>query len=276
MVYNPDMTFFEFIRTKLFFKHLLLSFGVTIIALWLFLQVLKVYTRHGQMIQLGDFIQKPLTDIQIFAEDNGLEVIVNDSVFDPDSPPGTIKVQDPFPNTNVKRGRKIYVTIVSTIPEIVTMPDLVDLSLRQAVETVESSGLKVDHLQFVDGDFHNAVSGQQYNGRTVMPGKKLPRGSKIVIMVQKGYDSGSIAVPSLIGLQTAAAYKTVFGSGLNTGKVEFSNQSNPSQSVVYKQYPGPGAYLQPGSRVSIWLKADEGVVNPEPKLNEDTIPNETD
>jgi beta-lactam-binding protein with PASTA domain len=262
------MTFFQFIRTKLFFKHLMLSFLVTILAIWILLQVLKVYTRHGQMILLGDFIEKPLSELAVFADDNSLEVIVNDSVYDPDLEPGTIKVQDPLPNTNVKKGRKVYVTIVSTMPENVVMPNLIDLSLRQAVETVETAGLRTEKLIFVDGDFHNAVSGQQFNGRHINAGKKIPRGSKITILVQKGYESGSISVPKLTGMSPSEAYRAVFGSGLNTGKVEFTDHANPSQSSVYKQYPSAGAYLPSGSKINIWFKefnADSEKEQPTPE-----------
>lgn len=248
------MTFFQFIRTKLFLKHLMLSLLVTIVAIWILLQVLKLYTRHGQMILLGDFIQKPLTELEVFADDNSLEVIVNDSVYDPDLDPGTIKVQDPLPNTNVKKGRKVYVTIVSTLPENVSMPNLIDLSLRQAVETVETAGLRTERLVFVDGDFHNAVSGQQFNGMHINAGKKIPRGSKITILVQKGYESGSISVPKLMGMSPSEAYRAVFGSGLNTGKIEFTEHANPSQSTVYKQYPNAGASLPAGSKINIWFK----------------------
>ena len=54
----------------------------------------------------------------------------------------------------------VYLTIVSIIPEKTPMPDLRDLSLRQAQSMLESAGLKPGKLIFIKSFDEDAVQNQ--------------------------------------------------------------------------------------------------------------------
>lgn len=245
------MKFVDFIKSKLFFRHLALMVVVTLIFIWLILQSLKLYTRHGQFILLADFTGKPLDELVQFADEKGLKVIITDSIYDENMPPRTIRVMDPQPNTGVKSGRKIYVTIISSAPDFVPMPDIRELSLRQAVETLNLSGLRVDYLSYVEGPFQNSVIGQRIGTRSLRPGELVPRNSKIVIIVEKGEIPMPVAVPDVIGLYPNDAYNSLFRSGLNIGKISFPENIPRDSAQVIRQYPGIGARLPVGSNVNL-------------------------
>ena len=65
-------------------------------------------------------------------------------------PKGSVIIQDPVAGSHVKRYRKIYLTTVTVLPEKVLMPDLIDLSLRQATATLETYGLKLDQAEAIE------------------------------------------------------------------------------------------------------------------------------
>lgn len=245
------MKFWDFVRTRIFFRHIALMFVMTVFLAWIVLQLLKVYTRHGEFILLPDFVGKPVEELIQFADEKGLEVLVIDSTYDEKQARGSVKIMDPLPNTGVKSGRKIYVTIVSATPERVVMPDLHELSLRQAVESIEGSGLRVDHVVFVEGPFKNAVAGQRIGSRPARPGELVPRNTRVVIEVEKGMEESLLTVPDVIGFFPQQAYNTLHRSGFNTGRINFSGNHPPDSSKVIRQFPGPGAQRNPGTVVDL-------------------------
>lgn len=245
------MKWSEFLKTKLFFRHLLLMALVSVALFWLTIQLLKLYTRHGQFILLPDFTGKPLNELVQYADEKDLKVIVIDSLYDETRQPGTILVMDPAGNTGVKTGRKIYVTIVSSTPDFVPMPNLTELSLRQAVETIIQSGLKIDYISYVDGPFFNAVSGQRIGTKPVRAGEMIPRNTKVVIMVESGDGSNRVAVPEVIGMTASEAPYMLFRQGLNVGRTSLQGDVPLDSARVIRQQPGPGALLTPGSSVNL-------------------------
>ncbi|OFY16212.1 MAG: hypothetical protein A2X11_14345 [Bacteroidetes bacterium GWE2_42_24] len=232
----------------------MLAVGLSIFLLWITLQIISVFTHHGEKIEVPDFVGQLIGDASVIADDNGLEIIVMDSVYNPRKEKGVIMIQDPLPASFVKEGRKVYVTIVGQTPEKVKMPNLVDLSVRQAVERVVAARLQVDYIQVVRGEFNNAVIEQFYEGKPVRPGRELDRNSKIVLVVEQAEGATPAVVPDLIGNDIAEAYGAVFSVTLNVGKVVFRDGLDESTSRVYKQDPQPGIQLSAGNQVNLWFR----------------------
>lgn len=247
----------EFFFTSVFWRHLMLAMGLSVILLWLTLQLISIFTHHGEKIEVPDFVGQPVWDVYEIAEDNGLEIVIMDSVYDPRKGKGTILIQDPLPASFVKEGRKVYVTIVGQTPEKVKMPNLVDLSVRQAVERVIAARLQVDYLQIVPGEFNNAVIEQFYEGKPVKAGRELDRNSKVVLVVEQAEGAAPVVVPDLDGYDMTEAYRSVFSATLNVGKVIFRDGLDESTSRVYKQDPKPGTQLNAGNQVNIWFRNEK-------------------
>ena len=73
-------------------------------------------TRHGSQRTVPDFSGIQLTDAEQMASKQGLQIIVNDSLFVPTYEGGMVLDQLPKSGAKVKAGRKIYVTINSLPP----------------------------------------------------------------------------------------------------------------------------------------------------------------
>ncbi|MCB0812521.1 MAG: PASTA domain-containing protein, partial [Flavobacteriales bacterium] len=62
-----------------------------------------------------------------------LFVEVIDSVHSDERPKGTVVEQDPVAGAEVKPDRKVYLVMNAMQPQMIDMPDLVDMSKRQAI-----------------------------------------------------------------------------------------------------------------------------------------------
>ena len=122
---------------------------------------------------------------------------VIDSIFDADKPKGSIISQDPFPGAKVKRNRMIYITVTSQIPEKTTMPDLHDLTLRQAQSLLESAGLKLGKLLYIRSFDEDAVQNQLFNGKPIPAGSIIDKGSIITLTVGMGAKASEARLDSI-------------------------------------------------------------------------------
>jgi hypothetical protein len=70
----------------------------------------------------------------------------------------------------VKKWRNIVLTINAFRPEVVAVPDLVDLPLRQAIAMIEDAGLEMGALRYKADLSINVVLSQLHNGKDAVPG----------------------------------------------------------------------------------------------------------
>ena len=159
---------------------------VLIVLVWGVLFVLRIYTQHGKYYEVPDYTGLTLDQITSRPESAVFDFVVIDSAFDLKRTKGTIIHQDPLPISNVKQNRKIYLTIVSSMPEKTIMPDLKFLTLRQAISTLESCGLKCGKIYYVQTFDEDAVQQQRYQGKVIDPGTRLDKGTSIDLTVGMG------------------------------------------------------------------------------------------
>ena len=180
------MNFLRFLFSKKFLRHFLISIGIGLVLIWLILQSLAWYTKHNEYIIVPDYRGLYFTEVQSNSENNNYQFKVIDSIFDADKPKGSILSQDPFPGAKVKKNRMVYLTITSMVPEKTTMPELRDLTLRQAQSMLESAGLKLGKLSYIKSFDEDAVQNQFFKGRLIKAGTELDKGSVITLTVGMG------------------------------------------------------------------------------------------
>lgn len=272
------MSFKRFLFSRLFLKHFALSVVGGIFVLWLSIQMLDFYTSHGEAIEVPVMTGLHLNELNRVDPDGNFRFVVIDSVFDERYERGAIFLQDPPPGSRVKSGRKIYLTVVATQPEMVRMPDLVDLSLRQALSGIRSAGLKVERLEYVSNMAKNAVLAQNFEGRDIQPGTEILKGSAVEIVLGKGLHDEETDIPDLFGKTDSEAFTLIHQSSLNIGLLIYSDPMNKENARVYRQRPSAGrdAKAEFGASVDLWLTSDPSFDFDAYRLNnpEDSIPQE--
>ena len=228
----------KFITSKVFFINLAIALVLCVVSVYAVYSWMGKITHHGESISVPDLRGMDLERLETFLENKSLRFQIIDSLFDGTKAGGIVLEQDPAPESKVKEGRTIYLTINSATPPKVKMPNLIDVSYRQAEAILQTFGLKVGALIYQPDLAKNAVLDQKHKGSSIKPGVEIFKGSKIDLVLGDGLGSTEVSVPHLIGLTQGEAMFVLKGSALNLGTVHFDPGTKDStDAVIYKQAP---------------------------------------
>ena len=254
--------FLGFLISKRFFKNLSIAFILVMILIFSAIKLLDIYTEHGEEVELPDFLGMTVVQIDSLGYSDNFDFAVIDSVYDENKQGGTIVMQMPRSGSKVKKGRNVYLTVVAMTPELVSMPDLKYLTIRQAVNVLESSKLQVGKLKYVPSFDKNAVLEQIFEGDTVFPGDTLVKGSVIDLVVGSGDRTYEIPVPFLIGKTREEAIYAINTASFNLGhEIYLDSIVDEEHSKVYMQDPRWDTELPyyPGDSIHLWYRSDDSV-----------------
>lgn len=256
------MSLKDFLRSKVFFKNLGIAISIVVGSILVLMIWMNLYTRHGQARPVPDFVGMTMDQSIQLAKKSRLRFKVIDSIYTTTVPRGCIAEQNPKPGFKVKKWRNIVLTINAFHPQMVAMPDLVDLPLRQAKALIESSGLEVGLLKYRPDLSIDVVINQQYNGKNINEGDSIQIGSVIDLILGKGLSNQRTNVPDLMGMKLDPARNKIQISSLNLGTFIYDNtiqnRADSLNAFVYKQNPdyNSDASLQMGSSIYLWLTVD--------------------
>jgi len=247
----------EFIRSRVFYIQLGLALVVTILILMVTYKWLGSYTNHGETVSVPNLKDMKYVDLEKFLKDKSFNVKISDSsIYILDKPAGVVVEQDPAPNELVKEGRTIYVAITRTVLPQVKIPNLVDVSQRQAEAILNSYGLKVGNLIYKPDLAKDAVLEIMSKGRILKVGDEITKGSVVDLVLGDGIGSTDVLVPQLVNLSLEEALFVLQGSSLNVGELEFDGTiTDSSAAKIYLQEPSPSdtSFLKQGESIKLYL-----------------------
>ena len=222
---------------------------------------LKLVTHHGQMIEVPDLTSMSVDEARREASKDNLRTEVIDSIFVRRMEKGAVYSQNPKAGTLVKKGRRVMLTINAKHAKKVSMPNLVGYSMRQAKAELNSRGLALGKLIYVNDIATNNVLRQIYRNREIRPGVQIESGSEIDLQVGLNSDDNMTYVPNVKGMKYLRAVDAVHDNSLNIGRIVFDktvkNYSDSLNAMVYKQTPGASkSPLLKGSDVTLHLSLD--------------------
>lgn len=226
------------------------------ILVWVAAQVLSVYTRHGQSVTLPNLRGLKIDQAEALLQQKKLRYVITDTVFVDKLPKLAVAEQNPAPNSKVKEGRIIYISLNSDASATVLMPNLINSSLRYAETVLSGMGLVVGNVTYKPDIAQNAVLDQLWHGQSMQPGTKLPKGSSIDLVVGDGSGGALVPLPNLSGLSLKDATNVLQASLLQLGTVVFEGQVKDStKAIVKRQNPSftEGATLRGGEFVDLFL-----------------------
>jgi beta-lactam-binding protein with PASTA domain len=256
------MSLKNFIFSKTFLKNLGLAAVIVVGFIMALLIWLNFYTRHGQSRPVPDFVGLTMDQTTHLAKKSKVRFQIIDSVYTSEVPRGCIAEQNPKVGFKVKKWRNIMLTINAFNPEMVAMPNLVNLPKRQAIALIESSGLEMGTPRYIPDISIDVVIKQLYNGREIQEGDSIQKGSVIDLVLGKGLSNQRTSVPDLIGMNLESAKNRIFGASLTLVTSIYDNTiisgADSANAFVYKQNPdfSNDATLQLGSSIYLWLTVD--------------------
>ena len=264
-------------------KHIaLMGFIGILLVLFFFYIYMPFSTNHGETLTVPDVRGVAFEDLDKFLGERKLRYeVTEDSGFSADLPPLSVLRQLPMPNAKVKENRKIYVTLNAEKPPLVRMPKLIGGSVKNAQLILKTYDLRLGTIDYQPDIALNYVLDQKIDGRRVLEGERIPKGSSIDLVAGDGLGRVSLESPNLIFLDQESAEFAIIGSGLKIGDVTYEKtgmavievekedgtieyeQQEASPGAVFKQRPNPGINMRIGQEVDIWIyKPDSVNVNP--------------
>jgi beta-lactam-binding protein with PASTA domain len=246
----------RFLISRIFLINLgaaiLLGFGI----LWGTYYSLKAYTNHNEALSVPDLRGMAVAKAREALNKRSLEMVVNDSAYVPNKSPMTVIEQMPQASDKVKVNRKIYLKVSAPNPPEIEVPDLLDVSYRQARKILKTKGFQIGNLQYVPGMAKNTVVRLKNADTTVKAGNKLDQGSTIDLVLEQGRTAAKTQLPSLTGLSQSEASFYLKGKGLNFGsKIYDSTVVDTPSAIIYKQRPlyEPNKKIAKGEIIDVWL-----------------------
>ena len=146
--------------------------------IWGVLNWLDVYTRHNEAIP--------------FLENNHLRYNVVDSVFSKEVAPGAIVEVIPNVGAKVKEGRILFITINALTSQMAAIPEITDLSFRQAYALLKSRGFNQIEVEYVLGEYKDLAIGVECKGRMLNTGELMPLTSSLILKISGGPDMDTL------------------------------------------------------------------------------------
>ena len=150
---------------------------------------------------------------------------------------------------------------------MVVVPYVAGRSLRQAKNMLETAGLTIDHLEYVEDIATNYVLGESVDGVEVLEDSlevRTEMGNGVTLRVGVAPNDAGTSVPQVLGRSLHEAKNRLWEAGLNIGEIEF-DEGMPAlernRARVYQQSVLPSEEVAYGDRVSLHLTLDMAKVD---------------
>jgi beta-lactam-binding protein with PASTA domain len=260
-----------FILSRSFLKNLAGIIALFIVVGLITTLWLRMYTHHGQELELPDYQGMDFADAEADGKANKFKLQIKDSIHVVGQSGGKILQQDPPPFSKVKEGRSIYVTITKNEPDqipITRLPNLYgenyDRKKRELVEHFEIRS------KVVGKEYDPGVPGQilevRYNGKVIInrsgrtEGVSIEKGGMLEFIISER-SGGSVEIPDIVCQEYAAAKFLLESIGLYIGDITYGGAvTNLETAYVISQNPrAADGNIERGSAVSVEVSDEKPI-----------------
>ena len=177
----------KFFYSKVFIKQLFLAtiiFSLIVLASIVFL---FFYTNQTSRIIVPNVIGLSLGEIdEVFGENKLRYEIIDSSFYNPDFNKNSVIEQIPAANKEVKKNRKIYLTTNPSSYGNVIIPDLIQLTKRNAVSILMALELEIGEFTYEDNIGKDMVLDIKFEGESINSGILIPKKSTVDLILGNG------------------------------------------------------------------------------------------
>lgn len=228
------------------------------LALLAFILVAAVYFFNSRMNK--DEIEVPtvvnLTEEQAVSqlERRGFKANISRYAESDEYEKGKVMSQDPEASTRAKKGSLVNLVISSG--REVEVPQLKNMNLSQAEETLKEMGLK---LGTTSTDYSNTVEKDLVIRQEPSSGAKVQSGTEVnlVISVGKEDTTENVKVGNYIGMAEQDAINAARNNGLRVRNVDYQYSSNTQKGLVMNQSIGVGTEVAEDSAIDFVISLGE-------------------
>ena len=252
------MSFRSFISSPDFRKtviRIVLLYGGIIGLSWFWL---RWYTDHGEYVSVPDLRGVSLDEAVTSLEDRQLKYLVIDSIYDKKAEPGTVMEQSPAPESQVKQGRQVFLTIYRISPPMEKLGVKEGDFATVAMIKLANKGIEYDTLYEDNNTLVGSIIRVTRKGRRLKPDELIPRGSSVTLVIGRSVKK-KVIVPNLRGFtcrEAEAALDTLnLVCNCRFEGIDFPSAQDSSTFRVCRQDPehDPLIGSSAGRIVDLWL-----------------------
>ena len=181
------MKLFRFIVSRIFFKNIFYIICFTLLVAFMIFFGLGFLTQHNNYVKVPKLFGLNISKAIESANKKYLNIIILDSAkFNQNHPPLTVLEQFPKHNKEVKKGRKIYLTLNPVGYKKMKVPNLIQITLRNAETLLNAVGFELGELIYKDNIGKDMVLEMRHEGKKIEPGHTLTQRKKIDLVLGNG------------------------------------------------------------------------------------------
>lgn len=208
--------------------------------------VMPRWVRHDAAVPVPEVVGMDVAAARRACDAVGLQLLEEGKRHGNGVLPGHVLSQSPAAGSAVKPGRNVRV-LVSLGTEVVTMPDVRGLTLRQATLQIENAQLLLgDIARIRDGD-----GGEIVRATRPAAGAAIARGDSVTLLLEIGAVKESFLMPNLLGQDLGDARALIESRGFRVGRVTYRAASGVYPGTVLEQYPDSGSLVRGGDSIDL-------------------------
>ncbi len=255
---------YYFLSSRIFWKNFGKQIAIIAGLLFLIFWFMKCFTRHGDAVRVGNYVQKNIKEVERMADNEGFDIVVTDSIYSESFPADIVLEQNPSANSYVKSGRTIYVKITTNRGNLVALPDIkgndqVDLY----IELLNMAKVKIGRIDTIadpnlsDGTILQVIVGNEDVYKKLGDGVRVREGSQIRLVIAKRVINER-EVPRFIesGRYLSFGEYSLYleSRELFIRELKSDNSvSDENSAFVIRVIPGPGSPMVKGDSVTVFL-----------------------
>ncbi len=222
----------------------LITAGI-IIALLMDFVIMPNYTNYNEGVTVPDVTKLSLEEAENLLTTYGLRFEVHDRRAHSAYPANYVIDQSPTAKQLVKPNRKVYLTVNTESTPQVVVPNVVNLSYRNARLQLENHGLTVGSTSYESDRFRNTILRQ-----SIAPEDTVARGTAVNLVVSDGLGTRMVQVPDVEGLRLSEAQQQIMRAGLRVGEIRFEPARDVTPNTVLSYSP-EGPELTEGETIQL-------------------------
>jgi serine/threonine-protein kinase len=236
------------------------TLGISFVALIAIVGIFIFYQAYMDVpiVEVPDVIGMDYEEAKEEASLVGLELEKqNEGVHHPEIPEGKIISQYPVGGERVRQTRKIMVTI-SKGPAVLTVPDLTNLTIREAQVILDNHNLTIGEKEF---QYSDQIEKDRIISQQPEPGEEIGLETQINLVISNGPQPNMVRVPNLIGLSQEEAVDLLTENKLTVGEITEEPTKRFLAGQVSSQEFEPGTEVPENSKVNLTISS--GLINSE-------------
>ena len=148
---------------------------------------LMIYTRHNNYIEVPNLSGMNLDEAIKSLKSNKLRYeVLDSSKFFINIPNYSIISQIPKENELVKKNRKIYLNVNPKNFQKVSLPNVIQITKRNAESILNAIGFQVREYTYIDNIGKDMVLDVLFEGEKILPGQQIPMNSELDLILGNG------------------------------------------------------------------------------------------